>query len=269
MIGPDKIMRKLLTFLIAAIFSISVSASSFGGSMMLLGVGSSSVAGTGWCGLIPQSGLVNCWPYDTANLTSGTATDVIGGNNSTQTNVAVNGSGPSSHLNNAGSFVAGSSSHGLTTLSTFPAAPNSAFSIVIWLKPGLVNSSQRPIANSHTDTDDKGFQLKFNGASNNLQFQMGNSSGNANTILTTNAVTQSAWQMFTFTYDGTTSLAGYQGTTAIGPASSTGGDSPGTANLGFGYNPAYSGDYYTGLIAGVAIYNRVLTSGEVTTINGL
>jgi hypothetical protein len=37
-------MRKLLTFLIASIFSISVSASSFGGSLTLLGVGGPAVA---------------------------------------------------------------------------------------------------------------------------------------------------------------------------------------------------------------------------------
>jgi hypothetical protein len=38
-------MRKLLTFLIASIFSIAVSASSFGGSMMLLGVGGPPAGG--------------------------------------------------------------------------------------------------------------------------------------------------------------------------------------------------------------------------------
>jgi hypothetical protein len=35
-------MRELLTFLIAAIFSIAVSASSFGGSITVLGVGGQS-----------------------------------------------------------------------------------------------------------------------------------------------------------------------------------------------------------------------------------
>jgi hypothetical protein len=42
-----------------------------------------------------------------------------------------------------------------------------------------------------------------------------------------------------------------------------------TNNIRFGYDPAYSGDFYQGLIAGVVIYTRALTSGEVSTTNGL
>jgi hypothetical protein len=52
---------------------------------------------TGWCSKIPQSGLVNCWPFDSTYTTSSTATDPIGGKNATLTNVTLNGSGPSTN----------------------------------------------------------------------------------------------------------------------------------------------------------------------------
>ena len=49
-------MRKILTFLIALAAVVGVTASSFGGSMMLLGVGKTgAVAPSGWCSLIPAA----------------------------------------------------------------------------------------------------------------------------------------------------------------------------------------------------------------------
>jgi hypothetical protein len=43
----------------------------------------------------------------------------------------------------------------------------------------------------------------------------------------------------------------------------------GVANLAFGFNPAYSGDFWAGMMTGVAIWNRALTSGEVASIAAL
>jgi concanavalin A-like lectin/glucanase superfamily protein len=217
-----------------------------------------SGGGGGWCSLIPQSGLVNCWPFDTANTTTSVATDVTGGKNATLTNVTLNGSGPSTNLNNAGVFN-GSSSNGTTTLANVPTA---AFSIVTWVKPTVVATGGRYMANCHTDADNNGIQLE--NSSTWVSFF-----GNGTTFAADSTNTSStAWAMVTWTYDGTT-ITSYLGSASQNTNTLTGPSTGCATNIAFGFNPAYSGDFFGGLIAGVAIYNRALTSGEVTTINGL
>jgi hypothetical protein len=90
-------MRKLLTFMIATIFSISVSASSFGGSITLLGVGGPSSASTPFSNYCRRH-VVHfhvskhrnnrsyahrcCWHW--AWCTSGISNATIGGTNAAQ-----------------------------------------------------------------------------------------------------------------------------------------------------------------------------------------
>ena len=215
---------------------------------------------TGWCSKIPQSGLVNCWPYDTANTTSGTATDVVGGKNATLVNVTLAGSGPSSNLNNAAVFN-GTTSTGQTTLANVPTA---AFSIVIWIKPVAATANPRIFTNDHTDSDNKGFQFRAGGS---CAIDIGNGSTRS-TATNFSSLVGGTWSMCTATYDGTNAIM-YFNTNAGSSAAFTGPVAAGTNNAAFGFNPAYSGDFFNGNIAGTAIYNRALSSGEVTTINGL
>src|SRR5271155_1678842 len=111
-------MRKLLLFLIALAsiaFGVCSPASAQVGALGFPGPGPRvSSGGSGWCGLIPQSGLTNCWPFDTAHTTSSAATDLIAGSNLTLTSITLNGSGPSSNLNNA-IDCNGTTSHGDNT----------------------------------------------------------------------------------------------------------------------------------------------------------
>jgi hypothetical protein len=75
--------------------------------------------------------------------------------------------------------------------------------------------------------------------------------------------------MATFTYDGTT-LKAYKNTTL----NSVGGSGPtitgpiaaGTTNISFCVNPAYNGDWYPGMIAGVAVYSLDIGQTDVTSI---
>lgn len=71
-----------------------------------------------------------------------------------------------------------------------------------------------------------------------------------------------------WTYDGT-SVKGYKNTMGGSSVAFTGPLAAGTNNISFCVNPAYNGDWYNGMIAGVAIYNRTLSSSEIATINGL
>jgi hypothetical protein len=119
-------MRKLLSFLIA-LAAIVLGVCSPASAQMPANVravildplfkkaGGGAV--TGWCAAIPQSGLVNCWPFDNTYTTSSLATDPVGGNSATLSNVTLAGSGPtgSPNLNNAGVFN-GTNSTGVTSL---------------------------------------------------------------------------------------------------------------------------------------------------------
>jgi hypothetical protein len=253
-------MRKLLLTLWIAL-AITVSTSAFA-QLSMTGVGGAGDpagggGGSGWCSKIPQSGLVHCWPFDTANTSGSTATDTVGAKNATLTSVTLNGSGPSTNLNNAGVFN-GTSSTGTTTLANVPTA---AFSIVTWVKPTATGTGGRYMANCHTDSDNNGFQLE-------------NSStwvadiGNGTTFAADSTNTSStAWGMVTWTYNGTT-ITAYLNAAAQNTSTLTGPLTGCATNIAFGFNPAYSGDFFGGLIAGVAIYNRALSSSEVTTING-
>jgi hypothetical protein len=217
---------------------------------------------SGWASLIPQTGLVNAWPFDTANTTTSTATDPIGGSNATLTSVTLNGSGPNALLNNAGVFN-GSSSHGDTTAPNLPA---SAFTVTYWVNAdAAIATGARVMANDHTDADNKGFQILAVTVTD-WGFDVGN--GTTFAAQTAPVTSQSAWHMVTFTWDGTT-LASYTDAVAGGTTTFTGPVGTATNNLSFGFNPAYSGDFCNMMIAGVAIYNRAITGTEVTTIFNL
>lgn len=221
---------------------------------------------SGWCSLIPQSGLVNCWPFDTANTTTSVATDVVGGKNATLTNVTLNGSGPSANLNNSGVFN-GTSSFGSTTLAN---VPGSAFSIVTWenATSGAASGS-RIVSNDNADQGSvNGFQLWTSGGGLNFSVSIGNGSSST-TATISSAVGAPGWHLLTFTYDGTTLTPYLDGAANGTPVSLAGPVTAGGNNISFGYLQLCTCANFPGTLAGIAIYNRTLTSGEVATINGL
>jgi hypothetical protein len=217
---------------------------------------------TGWCSLVPQTGLTHCYPFDTTYTTTTLATDPVGAANATLSNVTLAGSGPSANLNNAGVFT-GSSSGGL---STFAGPSGTAFSIVVWVKPANTTAGPRVLTNCHTDSDSNGFQVSLFSSS---QFNISIGNGTTFTSVTTSGTfSTTTWTMLTLVFSGST-LTSYVGSTASGTTTLTGSVTTCGTNVGFGYAPSYGGDFYTGQIAGTAFYNRALTGTEVTTINGL
>ena len=157
---------------------------------------------SGWCGLIPAQGnLVNCWPFDTAHTTfngsgAGSPTDVVGGSNAVLTNVAANGSGPSSNLNNAGSCN-GSTSKGLTALTTYP---TTNLTVSFWVYPAATTSSLRPFAAGNPGTTGMDYLLNTSGTAAVI---IGNGSTSANVTIGYNFgfpnLLASAWNMVTWT----------------------------------------------------------------------
>ncbi len=258
-----------LALLIAAWAQIAVAQNVIGSGV----VGDAKPHGggaSGWCGLVPQGGIVNCWPMDTANTSSVLATDTVGGKNATLNNITLNGSGPtgSPNLNNA-IVCNGSTSHGDTPgLASSTSPPRSAFSVVYWINPtGLgASGNQRIIANDHTGgADNNGISWYYAVGGLDMVEFVGNGTTSVNVAAPASTNT---WTMMTVTYDGTT-LTPYAGTTAGTPVTLAGPVATPTNALGFCYNPAYAGDFFGGMLAGIAVYNRALTSGEVTAINGL
>jgi hypothetical protein len=214
---------------------------------------------SGWAGLIPQSGLVNAWPFDNTYTTSSVATDPIGGKNAALTSVTLNGSGPSTNLNNAGVFN-GTSSTGLTALAGLQTA---VFTVSIWLYTASA-LAKRPMASDNPGTVGFDF-IVYTGATSS--FVVGNGSTNANVGIAN--MSASSWTMLTITYDGTNFVAYQNGTSFGGGGTLTGLVTNSGNNVAFGFNPAYSGDYWPGKIAGVAIWNRALSSGEVSSVFAL
>lgn len=216
---------------------------------------------TGWCSLIPQSGLTNCWPFDTTYTSGSTAADPIGSKNAALTSVTLLGSGPSTNLNNAGVFNGTTSTALTTALSNAPSG--AAFSVVIWINPTTINS-KRSIANDNPGNN--GFQIL---GPSNVDWACVAGNGSASASAATGAVLSTGvWHMVSCTYDGTT-LRSYIDTTVGGTAALAGSVTSGSASLGFGYNPSYNGDFCPCSIAGIAIYSSTLSAGQVTTINGL
>jgi len=108
----------------------------------------------------------------------------------------------------------------------------------------------------------KGFQLQNGGI---VPLDVGNGVTDTAATVVQNV---GSWTMLSFTYSGT-AVTVYENATAGGSAAFVGPVATATNSLSFCFNPAYSGDFYAGMIAGFAIYNRALNSGEVATINGL
>jgi hypothetical protein len=226
--------------------------------------------GTEWCGLIPAQGnLLNCWPYDTAHSTSSTVTDVTGGKNASMSNFSLNGSGPtgSPNLNNAGSFN-GSSTIGTTSLPGLPLT--GPYTLAMWIKTAGTSGFPVPMTNdANTTASNNGFQVRLNtGSTSAPDLFTGYGSGFNTVGYNGGNYTAGSWNLLVWTFDGSTTMIPYVNATSNGSFTINGSFTSGSTNVTFGYAPGYGG-YYNGLLAGVGIWNVVLTSTQITTLNGL
>jgi hypothetical protein len=77
------------------------------------------------------------------------------------------------------------------------------------------------------------------------------------------AMAANTWVHVAMTYDGTT-LRFYRNGTQVATAAASGAVSATTGALRIGGNSPW-GDYFSGMIDEVRVYNRVLTAAEITT----
>lgn len=139
----------------------------------------------------------------------------------------------------------------------------SAITVQAWWNPTFVGGSDRLVTNSHTDSDNNGFQLMNNGG-NQMFFMVGNGSMQVNSQA--NFVSSTGvWYHLLGTYDGANVIFYINGSGQT-PAALTGNIALSLNDLWISGNPAYNGDYAHGIIDEVAIWNRALTPLEVTLL---
>lgn len=267
-------MRRLLILLSLALFCL-------GGFLVahaqetvigsgVYGTFKSSGGLTGWCSLVPaQANLTHCWPWDSTYTTSSTAQDPVGGSNATLTSVTLAGSGPSIHLNNSGVFN-GTSSIGATSLAQ--GLTGTTWTLNIWtMITTNVTGNQRAMANCCPacggPADGWEFeQPPYNGTG---VIDLGNGTNDVSVAVGV-APTVSTWYMYTITYSNG-AVTTYLNGSSNSSGTLTGGGSLGACsfNVAFGYNPSFSGGYFPGNLAGVAMWNTVLSGPQIATLHGL
>ena len=139
--------------------------------------------------------------------------------------------------------------------------PN-AMTISSWFNISSFSSvNPRIIANDHTDSDGKGFQLMINNGGTNGFFDVG-CSGGTGTASWTHTISLNTWYHYVGTYNGN-SVVAYINGASVGSGSTSGQLIAATNNFSIGYNPSYGGDYVTGTINNIRLYNRALSQNEI------
>lgn len=143
-----------------------------------------------------------------------------------------------------------------------PAEP--AITVEAWVNLDGQPQSGNPrlLANSHSDLDFRGFQLMIQGPGNaGPLFIVGNGTV-AGSATTATALPQTGWSYLAGTWDGGTVRLYVNGAQAAASAF-TGSLAAGVSTVGIGYDPAYNGDYFDGLLAQCAVYGTALTSQQI------
>jgi hypothetical protein len=137
-----------------------------------------------------------------------------------------------------------------------------AVTVEAWINLAGAAQSGNPriLANSHTDTDNRGYQLMLTAGRPQAWFGNGTVTGNAAAAL---PVPAAGWTHLAAAWDGTT-IRLYVNAALAGTGTLTGTLAAGTANTGIGYNPAYSGDWYAGTAGQCAVWaGTALTAAQV------
>lgn len=132
---------------------------------------------------------------------------------------------------------------------------------------GQVNNP-RFVANDHTDSTNKGFQLMANNGAATGFFDIHTTSGLATSTWNTTAWPTSTWIFYAGVYNGTNAVAYAFWGGALkdtgNTAAATGNVTAGADNINIGRDAAYaSPDNFNGNMDDVRIYNRALTISEL------
>jgi hypothetical protein len=217
--------------------------------------------GGGYDGLISAGPpAVSAWWKLADPAGSATAAD-SSGNGHTGTAASVTFGVPGPVKGDTAASFNGTSS-GITT--TYDPGPLTGFTIEAWVNLLGVSggTSPRIVANSHTDSDNKGFELMLH-SSGLPQLYLGNGTSNTN-ISGATPIPATGWVYLAGTWNGTTMIL-YVNGVPVASSAFTGPVAAGlAAGISIGYNATYSGDYLAGEIGEVAVYPAALTAAQIT-----
>jgi len=207
----------------------------------------------------------------TSNLTAWWKFDEGSGS----TAVDSSGSGKNGNETNSPSYVAGKigahalSFNGSTSYVDIPSltVTYSAFTVSAWIKPSNINNGDNPriVADDHTDSDDKGFQLMYNNGGATGFFDVGNGTTEGRATWS-QQLANGTWYLYTGVYDGSYVYAYINGVLVATTSYSGGAIAAGSVDVNIARNAQYSGDYFPGAIDEVRIYNRALSSTDVAQL---
>jgi len=159
----------------------------------------------------------------------------------------------------------GASSQYATMGTVFSYERTQAMSLACW-----VNSSDNGmlIAKQTSATGTRGYSVAF--VSGKIRFSLMSTATNAVIVETTSTYNDGAWKHVVVTYAGLSAAAGviiYVNGAAVATTTVQNNLTTTTiTSVGFRLGGRESGSYFTGLIADAAIYDRVLSEGEVTSM---
>lgn len=233
--------------------------------MLMMGIDGWSIpASTGpWTG--PTSGLVSRWPMDNANVSGTTITDVVSGINGTASGTGITAAtGPSGGAGLARAFDGAS----YITLSSVPISNfTTGNSVFLWVKVTDITgggAGAERFLNFNTDISnyaelmlDEGKPGGFNVEYNSAATLLGRST-------TAQQLTNNTFAHVGYTCDGASNVILYVNGSSVAVSAPTGASSFAGASYFGVRNPTVVP--LTGSIAQAVVYNRVLSSGEVTTL---
>ena len=210
---------------------------------------------------------VSYWPLD--DPTGTTATDLADSNNGTYTSgFTLGGSGPS------GNFGGSTAFNGSTGYVSVTDAANlritSTLTLEAWVFCTAYSSANFGRIISKLASNFPGYELLMASSTsssppaNTVYFQFGNTGALAN-VVDTGTLPLNTWIHFVATYNGTTAILYRNGVQVASGSVGSATIASNTTNLNIGRWPGTpAGSFWTGSIAGAAVYNTVLTQSQIT-----
>ena len=204
----------------------------------------------------PPSGPAAEWTLTQASVSGATEADASGNGNS------------GTVINGPLTFGAmGANFNGQQYVDSTLTGTPSALTVAVWFNAAnLSNANPRLVANSHTDVDNKGFQLMFNSGGGSGFFDVGNGTAEGRASWSQQLV-EGTWYHYVGVYNGATVSAYLNGVQVASTTFAGGAIAAGTGpDINIARNPTYAGDYFIGAIYDVRIYNLALSAAQVLAL---
>jgi hypothetical protein len=211
----------------------------------------------------PPSGLTAEWTLTQASVSGATVADASGNGNAATV------------VNGPLTFGAmGANFNGQQYVDSTLKVTSSALTVSVWFNatsltgvPGGGSGGwPRLVANSHTDADNKGFQLIFASGGASGWFDVGNGTAEGRASWSQQLV-KGTWYHYVGVYDGATVSAYLNGVQVASAAFAGGAIAAGTGpDISIARDPTYAGDYFIGAIDDVRIYEQALSAAQVLAL---